>query len=253
VIVNEMEIVGRLGEIDPLPTEALDRAEVILRAAMASAQTHERSRRRRGLLAGIAAAVVVLIGVSGVHLATMTDSSRPGQGPRQATRATMPAIALTGGTMRLAAATMHLPAGFQTVPSACAPAPSGLGSSISFLNSSFAAAASANGGCIEAWLADATTTVVPPQAVPVSINSYQGELYNDQGTGFSTLYATIPADLYVDVVSANGQPDPTATIDLVLTANGLSANELESIATAGVPTHPAPFAPRGTSCAGGCG
>jgi hypothetical protein len=300
VIVNEMEIVGRLGEVDPLPTEALDRAELVLRAAMAAAEVHESSRlerdgfpglarqnvhlvdlavgasydqaspeqaeapqiwhdrhprglQRRGLLAGIAAAVVVVIGIGGVLLATVTSSSRPGQGPRQASPATRPVVALTGGTIRLAAATMHLPAGFKAVPGACAPAPNGLGAPISFLNSSFAAAASANGGCIEAWLADATTTVVPPEAVPVTITGYQGELYSNQSTGFSTLYVTIPADLYVNVVTADGQPDPTATIDLVLTTNGLSANELESIAATGIPAQPAPFAPLGTSCPGGCG
>jgi hypothetical protein len=47
VIVDEMELVGRLGEVEPLPPGALDRAEMILRAAMAVASEQE-SRTTEG-------------------------------------------------------------------------------------------------------------------------------------------------------------------------------------------------------------
>ena len=61
MIVNEMEIVGRLGEVDPLPTEALDRAELVLRAAMAAAEVHESSRLERDGFPGLARQNVHLV------------------------------------------------------------------------------------------------------------------------------------------------------------------------------------------------
>lgn len=85
MIVDEMELVGRLGDVEPLPDEAFDQARTVLQAAIAvegDPQVIERSphpkRRRRavvvrgGVAAGVAAAVAALALVA----------TSPGQSPK---------------------------------------------------------------------------------------------------------------------------------------------------------------------------
>lgn len=73
MIVDEMEMVGRLRDVEPLPGEVSERAKVVLRAAIAAEGDpqvielgHKRKRRRRvvvvrgGVAAGVAAAVAAL-------------------------------------------------------------------------------------------------------------------------------------------------------------------------------------------------
>jgi hypothetical protein len=73
MIVDEMELIGRLGDVEPLPDETLDQARTVLQAAIAvegDPQVIERSRhpkrRRRavvvrgGVAAGVAAAVAAV-------------------------------------------------------------------------------------------------------------------------------------------------------------------------------------------------
>lgn len=99
MVRDEMEMVSRLGDVDPLPAEALDGAEVLLRAAMASAQGDgERSslraaggrrsgarwmRPRRQLIATAAAAAVVIGGGSAYLAAAGSTSNSPHQANAQ--------------------------------------------------------------------------------------------------------------------------------------------------------------------------
>ncbi|WP_300614368.1 hypothetical protein [Trebonia sp.] len=81
--VDEMELVGRFGDVEPLPAEALDRAEQTLRAAMAVAErprpsTPGRSRGpRRGRLPASAAAATVLITAAALVLTSTGHSAGP--------------------------------------------------------------------------------------------------------------------------------------------------------------------------------
>jgi hypothetical protein len=84
-MIDELDLVSRFGEVDPLPSEALERAESVLRAAMAAAHKHQLSRienephrrgpRRRTVTIAVAAAMVV---VCAVLLAASSDAPRNG-------------------------------------------------------------------------------------------------------------------------------------------------------------------------------
>jgi hypothetical protein len=118
MMIDEMELVGRLGEVDTGSAEAIDRAEVILRAAMAAAYELEpegidRERRmrwpKRRALAGVAAAAVVVAGVAGgLSIARSGSSGSPTTQP-QASRPVAPsqpvAAVLTASRVRLIAST----------------------------------------------------------------------------------------------------------------------------------------------------
>jgi hypothetical protein len=83
--VNEMDLLGRLGEVEPLPDEAFEQARAVLQAAIALEgdprvfQLPPRARRRRvtvraGVVAGAAAAVAAAVLVA-------TSPGHPGQAP----------------------------------------------------------------------------------------------------------------------------------------------------------------------------
>lgn len=101
--MDEMELVGRFGEVDPLSPEALERAEAVLRAAMAAAPEPElplverRDPRwsRRRTFAVIAAAAVVLAGAGGGLLAAGSSSPRPAHGTGRVARGNSPVVVLT--------------------------------------------------------------------------------------------------------------------------------------------------------------
>jgi hypothetical protein len=209
---------------------------------------HPRRPRRR-FMTGLGAAVVA-IGTATVILGPSTTSTRTPQATHHAASSTTPARHLTRRAFRLADYTIPLPAGFQQVDSPCAPAPSGIQAPIPFLGSRFAAAASNAGGCIDVLLASSASRP-PAGSTSVNVGRYQGSLVTNQSSGVITLYVTIPADLYIHTVSPNGEIDSTSvTLDVVLTAKGLSVNDVESIAAASVPSSPIP--PAG-SCSGSCG
>jgi hypothetical protein len=207
---------------------------------------HPRGPRRK-LISGLAAAAVVIVG-TGTALITGRASNGVHQPQQYASSSTSATVPLTGGTIRLADATISLPAGFQPVDIACSPIPSGLGPSIQFFDSPpFAAAASSDGGCFEALLASHAS--IPSDTDSVNVGQYQGSVITDESTGVTTLYVTVPADhFFANPETVNGEP--ISTIDVVLTAKGLSADEVESIAEAGIPTAAIPSGP---PCTGNCG
>jgi hypothetical protein len=241
VIVNEMELVGRLGEVDPLSDEALMAAEAILQAAMATATSAEpaqidvsrhlrnRSGRSRRYLAGVAGAAAAALVVVGAFAVMGGGDSHPTSGTHPA--ATVP---VAGTTIRLAGYSFQLPAGYQTVGSNCGALPPGLTTIPVVGENSFAAAASTSGGCIEALLAAGDAATVPAGAQSVQVGPYQG---------FVTLGAATDVVLYVEIPAAEGHHD------LVLVANGLTANQVVAIAESGLPSSIGPTTP----CTTGCG
>lgn len=208
---------------------------------------HPRGPRRK-LISGLAAAAVVIVGTGTAVLTTGGASNRVHQPTQYASPSTSATVPLTGGAIRLADTTISLPAGFQPVDIACSPIPSGLGPSIQFFDSPpFAAAASSDGGCFEALLASHAS--IPSDTDSVNFGQYQGSVITDESTGVTTLYVTVPADhFFAHLETVNGEP--ISTIDVVLMAKGLSADEVESIAEAGIPTAPIPSGP---PCTGDCG
>ena len=83
--VDEMDLVGRLGEVEPLPDEAFEQARAVLRAAIAVegdpqviGLSHHPKRRRRAVVArgGVAA------GVAAAVAAIALVATLPGQSPK---------------------------------------------------------------------------------------------------------------------------------------------------------------------------
>ena len=237
-----MELVGRLGGVDPLSDEALMTAEAILQAAMATATTTElvridvgrhlrnRSGRCRRYLAGVAGAAAAALIVVGALAVAGGGDSHPTSGTHPA--ATVPAA---GTTIRLAGYSFQLPAGYQTVGSDCAALPPGLTPTIPVVGeNSFAAAASTRGACIEALLAAGNVATVPAGAQSVQVGPYQG---------FVTAGAPTDVVLYVEIPAAERHHD------LILVASGLNADQVVAIAESGLPSSIGPATP----CTSGCG
>jgi hypothetical protein len=82
--MDEMELVGRLGEVEALPAGAVEHAERVLRAAMRAAETSapptpgtRRRRSSRRLLIGMAAATVVVAAAGSVVLVHGGQGANP--------------------------------------------------------------------------------------------------------------------------------------------------------------------------------
>jgi hypothetical protein len=244
VIVDEMELIGRLGEVDPLADEVLMGAEATLRAAMAAEPSAEaartdtrrgvRSRRARRYLSGVGvAAAAALVAVVAVGVADGGHGS-PGASPSPGGRpaATVPAA---GETIRLASYSFELPAGYQAMGGSCATPPSGLEAWLWVPGrGSSAAAGSASGGCVEIRLALRSTAPIPTRAQSLQVGPYRG-------FEISGPYMSLVLD--VEIPAAQGHHD------LVLVARGLSAAQLVAIAKSGLPSSINPT----TSCTTGCG
>jgi hypothetical protein len=101
VTVDEMELIGRFGEVEPLPAEVVERAEDILRAAIASDAGHTRlaprtgrsSRSRRSLTGIAAAAAVIAIAV----VVVLTSTGQSASPAHLRTRGGHPARTVTPG------------------------------------------------------------------------------------------------------------------------------------------------------------
>lgn len=219
-------------------------AEISATTRMASVPladiNHRPRSHSRSSAAGLALVAMLVIGV-GTYVAATGGTTTPHARPL----ASSSSVSLTGGSIRLAAATIRLPEGFHSQAAQCAPTPAGL-DAIPFVGTSYAASAAAGGSCLGAWLGG--TAPVPIGSKAVTVGTYQGALATDQATGFSTLSVTIPADLYLHLVSSNGATDPSATLNLVLSAKGLSTAELVAIAASGIPTHVASFGTCNADC-----
>lgn len=182
-------------------------------------------------ISGVAAVALVIA----VTVAVAGSNGHPLSDHRDHTlRVTTPSSS-TEPIMRVAGFRFKLPAGYKTVDSPCAASPSPIPGTPLTVIGGLAAAASADGGCIEAGLTGWALTVAVPQGVQsVKVGPYQGFL-SSSPTETVILYVAIPA--------ADG------THYLVLTSVGLSADQVVSVAKAGLPTALGPA----QSCEANCG
>jgi hypothetical protein len=193
--------------------------EGILASGRRRAAGRSRLTRRRHItfvLVGLALAAGV------VAVASIGHGSRPAAGSHG------PQVSpLSGATIHLAGYRFRTPAGFKKSTSACASALPPAGRPITVLNG-FAAAASADGGCVEAAYLIAPRSqpgnLIPSDAKPVDVGTYQGYYVPADSSGQSTLYVGLP--------KAGGTQN---IVYLVLLARGLTEDQLIAVARSGLP------------------
>jgi hypothetical protein len=135
-------------------------------------------------------------------------------------------LALSGARIKLAGYRFKTPSGFTSSSSSCITAPSGSGPKT--VLDGFAAAASAEGGCLEAfYLISTAGSAIPANAVPVDVGAYHGYLVPQDTSQQTTLYVELPA------------VDDLSNPYLMLVAQGLTPDELIAVALTGLPSSPA--------------
>jgi hypothetical protein len=245
VIVDEMELISRLRDVDPLPPDVAERAMQTLRAAMGTsepagaahitrASRFAQVRHPRRLAATVVATAAALIALIGV--VTLMPGDKGSLVPLPTQGSPLPTRPSTGQTMHLASYNFRLPAGYATAASACTALPTDLASTIPADPATglpTAAATSADGGCVEAALV-AREVPIPAGAQAVEVGPY---------TGFVSTSAYPSVDLYVEIPAFRGYHD------LVLAAKELTANQLVAIAKSGLP----PSLPPLQACTTNCG
>jgi hypothetical protein len=194
---------------------------------------HPRSSYR-GTGVGVAAATVVVVVGVGVGV---RQPAPPGQAGTTTTSPQHPATPL-----HLAAATIPLPLGSGSISGLCPTTAAGSAPKIEFSGDPAAAAsatAAAHGGCINVLLAKGGA--IPSGLTSVPFGPYRVALSTDPTTGVTTLYLQPPTGEQADAARFN--------LDLVLTAKGLTINEVP-VTSDTAPTQ----SPTGSGpCPGGCG
>jgi len=185
-----------------------------------------RSSRR---VVGAAAAAFLLIAGA---LVVMFEGGRSPFTRHDHAAATGPSRTPHASTMKLVNYTFKLPSGFTTTIDPCAASGPGPATPVPVLEE-FGAAASADGGCIEAFLSSSVT--IPPGAQPVDVGPYQGYMATSGRSNIA---------LYVSIPTADGGRY------LVLLAQGLTSEQVLTIAQSAFPgSSPGPS----STCAAGCG
>jgi hypothetical protein len=178
-------------------------------------------------VSAVALVIVVIVAMAG------SNGHPPGVHRDHALRVTTPSSS-TAPIMRLAGLRFKLPAGYKTVDSPCTASPSPIPGTPLTVIGGLTAAASADGGCIEAGVTSWALTGAVPQGVkPVQVGPYHGFLSSGP-TEIVTLYVAIPV--------------ADTTHYLVLTSVGLSADQVVAIAKAGLPTALGPAQSCQTNC-----
>ncbi len=194
-------------------------------------ETHGRSGSiRRGVAVGVVAAAATALAFGGT-LAIVGSSRHSPTVHNAKGSTTVPSKSPTGDTLRLANYSFGLPAGFKAATGPCTTSSSS-GAPLTVLGGMVAAASTA-GGCIEAGLAAGAVHGPPSGAQPVQVGTYQG---------FVSVTSATSETLYVEIPTVDGDHY------LILTAVGLSAQELIDIAEAGLPGSPASSEPCSESC-----
>lgn len=237
---NELERLAAAGRPLLSGADALVGAaeeERILERILAFDRSATAGRRRRHV-------VLVLVGVATLAAASTVASIELGRGGAPSTGP--PAqhhVALSGSKIQLAGYRFKTPAGFKGSAGACMPAPDP--DSPRPGSDGFAAAASADGGCLEAAYLIAGDHeeggLVPSAAQPVDVGEYRGYFEaSGSGTDYSTLYVELP--------NATGDH---RLVYLVLFARDLIEDQLIAVANSGLRT--VPLKPTTTTCAESCG
>jgi hypothetical protein len=202
-----------LAEAESL-VDAHDEEAILARILASDRPAAVVNRRRRAALV-IALGVIVATAIAAVSTGAFTSANRSGGNPR---------VALTGPELQLAGFRFRTPAGYKTSNGSCVVHRSG---PMSVLNG-FAAAASADGGCIEAFFMvanDDARTPAQEGATPVSVGAYQGYYVSENSSGESTLYVQLPK--LGDMKQY-----------LSLFAERLTEQQLVAIAQSGLPQNP---------------
>jgi hypothetical protein len=212
--------------------------EQILAGILASRRTPPRAQRLRR--ATLVLAGVVLLAVAAAFAALALGH---GKRPVTARGGGQHAVTLTGARIRLAGYHFRTPAGFKpsssclSAPVAGQPRPSIDG---------FAAAATAEGACVEAvdlvagdWLQ--AHGLMPDASDAVDVGDYAGYFVPPQS-------AEDPSTLYVNLPGADGR----RVVFLVLRSRGLTESQLIAVALSGLPTLPSlgPTTTTGTEATG---
>jgi hypothetical protein len=194
-------------------------------------------RRRR--------AALVLVGVAVLAAAGVVASLEVGGGGGSSSptgRTGHHRVVLSGARIELAGYHFRTPAGFAARNGACPGVDfAGNGSSIGPSGSGtngFAAAASADGGCLGAFFVAGGYVKIPDGARPVDVGKYQGYLVAPDSSGARALYVRLPQ---------MGEYSPY----LALFARGLTSEQLIAVAQSGLPANPGPGIT--TTCTANCG
>jgi hypothetical protein len=231
---DELERLAAAGR--PLLTEAeslvdAEQEERILKRILAldRAATEVHRRRRAGLV------LVAVLAAAGI-----VASLELGRGNELPSRPTWNhhKLALSGPSIRLAGYKFRTPAGFKPATKSCISAPVANRPRPSI--DGFAAAASANGGCVELvylvaadWLQ--SHGLMPDAADAVEVGRYKGYFVSPQAPRKAST-------LYVDLPGADGR----RVVFLVLLSRGLTEAQLVAVAESGLPTLP-PTGPTATT------
>jgi hypothetical protein len=174
---------------------------------------------RRGAMTRHRRVALVLVGVALAAAVASVVTLGHGRRPASLSHGGPHRFALSGATIQLAGYHFRTPAGFKRSATACAAAPADAGNG-------FSAAASADGGCVEAfYVISSTGSAVPPGATAVSVGAYQGYLVSRDGQDASSLYVVLPG---------LGKYWQAALLD----AKGLTADQLVAVAKSGLPASP---------------
>jgi hypothetical protein len=193
--------------------------ERILASSRGSAPVRRLPRRLAVLLVGavLASAAVAAAIETGGHGKQLGSAPAPRH------------VALSGARIQLAGYRFRTPAGFKKSTTACASDPSAAHQPTAVLNG-FAAAASADGGCVEAAYLIAPSNLgnqgnlIPSAAKSVDVGTYQGYYVPPDSSGKSTLYVGLP--------KAGGSQN---IVYLVLLARELTEEQLIAVAVSGLP------------------
>jgi hypothetical protein len=260
VIIDEIGLVEQLGTVEPLSDESFVRAEETLRNAMARSPGRidpPRPAKHRKLSLRLLTAAAICLVIAAAAAVGIVVTTRAPHSPAHAANHAHKGATSTGGSIRFAGRTLSLPASFQSTPVSCTGAPSSLRGGIEFAGNTYEAAASADGGCIEVWMAPGAVadgeqlTLIPP-GTHESVLGHDATLLFDRSTGYRTLYLVLPADFFFPNPDNRDTVDgPLTTVDLVFYAKGLSTAQLKTIAAEGTPMK---LLPSGEPCTTGhCG
>jgi hypothetical protein len=186
------------------------------------ASERSRIRRRRPIALALVAAVAVVGAIAAV--ATHGNAAHPvriGGGHHR--------VALTGVTIETAGYRFKTPAGFTASQGSCTTTQSlrAMYPRRVTGTNGFTAAASAEGGCIDAFFVlSPKGTPGGADATPIDVGSYQGYYLSADGyPGESALYVELP----------KADPSAASPVYLALFSQGLSEDQLIAIAESGLP------------------